>query len=163
MKWGVVIIIIANYLIPYVFQLHIKYYRQMESFCFVHTGKDRHHHWSSGDLQAALLITTHTTPDHRLHLRYSPLSSPGVMRITICNIQVIQICIASVLDSWGQKAGKCGPGRVRVPWWVSWRLLSSPCPRGAVESLALTHQAAPLCCLPGYCHLLTSPVLWQTP
>lgn len=43
------------------------------------------------------------------------------------------------------------------------RLFSSPCPRGAVESLALTPQAAPLCCLPEhslytitvtYCHLL---------
>lgn len=105
MKWGVGIII-ANYLILYVFQLHIKYYRQMGSFYLVHTGKDRHQHWSSNDLQAVPLTTTHTTPNHILTLRSNPMSAQGLMRITTYHTQVIRICIASDLDSWGQKSGE---------------------------------------------------------
>lgn len=49
----------------------------MASFYFVHTGKERHQHQSSTDLQAVLITSTHTPPNPTLNLRPSPLFSPG--------------------------------------------------------------------------------------
>lgn len=172
MKWGVGIII-ANYLILYVFQLHIKYYRQMGSFYLVHTGKDRHQHWSSNDLQAVPLTTTHTTPNHILTLRSNPMPSPGVDENHHISHSGDTNLHCFRFGFLGAKIrGNLVQGESESPDDFPRRLFSSPCPRGAVESLALTPQAAPLCCLPEhslytitvtYCHLLASPVTWQSP
>lgn len=129
MKWGV-IVIIANYLIPYVFQLHIKYYRQIESFYFVHSGKDRHQPWSSTDFQAVLLITPHTTPNHTLNLRCSSLSSPGVdENHHIQHSGNLNLPCFSLGFLGAKGRGICS-SRVRVPWWLSQVLAEQPLPQG---------------------------------
>lgn len=99
--------------------------------------------------QSFRFITTHTNPDHTLTLRSNPLSSPGLdgnHRVSHSGNMNFHCFSLGFLGTKGR--GNLVQVESESPDGFPRRLLSSPCPRGAVGSLARPHLA--LHCLPDY-------------